>query len=144
MRVEVADRQLLDMVEGLRADVLHHAEGHDVVDVVHDPLRERGHEDHEAHALEDLQERRPVNLARPDDRVDGLSGQDRDVERQHHGHRRKQDAEDHVPAVILDIMKDALDGLRVIRRHLSRFSLRHHCTSFSDSSLLSCDRQISW
>ena len=130
VRVEVADRQLLDVVEGLRTDVLHHAEGHDVVDVVHDPLRERRHEDHEAHELEDLQERHPVDLARPDDRVDRLSGQDRNVERQHHGHRREQDAEDHVPAIILDIMKDALDGLRVIRGHLSRFSLRHHCTSF--------------
>ena len=130
VRVEVADRQLLDVVECLRADVLHHAEGHDVVDVVHDPLRERRHEDHEAHPLENLQERRPVNLARPDDRVDGLSGQDRDVQRQHHSHRRQQDAEDHVPAIILDIMKDALDGLRVIRGHFSRFSLRHHCASF--------------
>ena len=130
MRVEVADRQLLDVVEGLRADILHHAEGHDVVDVVHDPLRERRHEDHEAHLLEDLQERRPVNLARPDDRVDGLSGQNRDVQRQHHGHRREQDAEDHVSPVILNIVKDAPDGLRVLRGHLSRFSLRHHCTSF--------------
>ena len=144
VRVEVADRQLLDVIEGLRTDVLHHAEGHDVVDVVHDPLRERRHEDHEAHPLEDLQERRPVDLPRTDDRVDRLSGQDRDVERQHHGHRREQDAEDHVSAIVLDIVQDAPNGLRVIRGHLSRFSLRHHCTSFSDSSLLSCDRQISW
>ncbi len=83
-----------------------------------------------AHALEDLQECRPVDRPRTYDRVDRLSGQDRDVERQHHGHRREQDAEDHVTAIVLDIMQDTPDGLRVIRGHLSRFSLRHHCTSF--------------
>ncbi len=38
MRIQIRNRQLLQMIEGLRSNVLHHTVGHYVIDVIHQPL----------------------------------------------------------------------------------------------------------
>lgn len=51
--INVAQRKNLQMVEGLRADVLYHPVGDLVVDMVHEPLGKRRNDDHDRNFAKD-------------------------------------------------------------------------------------------
>ena len=94
MAVEVGKRQLLQVGERLGAGIARDAEDDAVIDHIHHPLR-RGAQQREHRDLQpNGRDRREDDLPRPDDGVDRLADEDRDIERGGDVPRRAEQRED--------------------------------------------------
>ena len=88
MRVQIRQRQRLNVRKRIAADVLHGQEGDPVVDDVHDPLRggcqQHAYADGEQHGAQRVK----IDRADAEETIDRPAHEDRDVERQRDGDQR--------------------------------------------------------
>ena len=92
--VEIGQRQYLNLADGPAADVLHHPEGHPVVDEVHQECRRAGDKDQHQDPPEHTVHRGKIHLSPADDAVYGIAEENRDIQLQNHRDRRQHDAEE--------------------------------------------------
>ena len=94
MAVEVRKRELLQVGERLGAGIARDAEDDAVVDHVHHPLRRSAQQREHCDLQPNGRDRREDNLPRPDDGVDRIADEDRDIERGSDVPRRAEQRED--------------------------------------------------
>ena len=107
VRVDIGERQLVEPAKRIAPDVAHDAEGHAVVAHAHDPLRQRRHAHANADGQRNPRHARKVDLARADDPVHRLAGEDGHVQRQRDGHGRQQQRQDEQWQIVPEIAQHA-------------------------------------
>ena len=111
MRVEVGERERLDLAESLRTQILDNVECDPIVDDVLGPLSQRGQERADAHDNEDADQSVKADRAFADDLVDRTSLQDRQVEREGADKRGKDDRENNKTDVTVNVAEDLAEDL---------------------------------
>ena len=109
MAVEVGKRQLLQVGERLGAGIARDAEDDAVVDHVHHPLRRSAQQREHRDLQPNGRDRREGNLPRPDDGVDRIADEDRDIERGSNVPRRAEQREDDPAGIGLQVPQDAAE-----------------------------------
>ena len=100
--VQILQRQLLDLAEGLGAHIADDVVGNLVVDGVHQPLCQGGHGGADAHGDEDGEDLVEVDVPRVNDLVNGVTHQYGNVEGEGDGQRGKCQGENEQQAIATD------------------------------------------
>ena len=106
MRIQIGQRQHLQMRKRLLAHLARDTEGNLVIDDVHEPLAKRHNARRHGNLHTVHPERAEVDLSRPDNFVDRPANQDRHKQRPRYAHKRQQKAQHHQMLLALKILND--------------------------------------
>ena len=109
--VEIGQRKPLQMDKGILPQAAHHTERNMVVDDVHQPLAHRRHQNDDTGSHQNAgQPAVRIDLTLTDQQINGTSGQDGQVQRQHYDNRRKQQRQDKQHPIGSQIVQNLFHG----------------------------------
>ena len=131
---------MLDMPDGLGADILDHTVGHAVVDDAHDPAGHSGEHRQNDNTLQIEANHGKIHFSGRHDVVDGVAEQDGDIQLQNHGDTGHEHAEDQQHPEFGNVIPELFQGLSVLRIGLS---FHHTFPSFFSRSPGNWESKIS-
>ena len=135
--IHIFQRQLFQLFKRAHAHIAHHVEGNAVVDHIHQPLGNRRAGDRARHGNGQLGHAAKIHLAGANDKIHGLTRNNRRQQGRHHRHNGQNQRQRDQPGIGTDQFQHAAE------RTLIHFLLLLAHKVFSTSSLLSWLRQIS-
>ena len=139
--IQIGQGQMLDMPDGLGADILDHTVGHAVVDDAHDPAGHSREHRQNDDTLQIEANHGKIHFSGRQDVVDGVAEQDGDIQLQNHGDTGHEHAQYQQHPELGNVIPELFQGLSVLRIGLS---FHHTFPSFFSRSPGNWESKISW
>ena len=129
--VQIRERQLLNVPNGARTNVLHDMIGHAVVEQIHEPCAQRGSGSHQENQTQIAPHLYKVHAMRGDGLVNGIAEQNRNIQLQNNRSRREDNTQSKCKTMCFHVGKQLTE-----RSGCGVFVLLFHASSrsFLDSS----------